>query len=213
MIRVSVSIPCKICNTRRAKRQCPGIGGNICSTCCAEGREITIECPRECPHLREARLHESRVQLTPEMVPNRDIDVTEDFVRHHEHLVLMLGHVLTRAAEKAKAVDSDVREALEAIIQTYRTRQSGLIYESKLANPFAAEIQESLKNTLDELGKRVEEATGTNSVRDADVLGTLIFLQRLGLQHDNGRRRGRVFYDFLVDHFPAVPVAEAAATE
>ncbi len=197
-----MTVQCKICNQRRAKRHCPGAEGEICAICCAEGREITIECPRECPHLREARAHEAKVVLTIDQVPNRDIEVSEDFVRQQEHLVLMLGNTITRAMEKGKAVDSDAREALEAIIQTYRTRESGLIYESKPANPYAVEIVDALKSMIEELGKKVEEATGTNTVRDADLLGTLIFLQRLALQYDNGRRRGRVFFDFLMDHFP-----------
>ena len=34
-------------------------------------------------------------------------------------------------------------------------------------------------------------------LRDADVLGVLVFLERLELQHNNGRRRGRAFADFL----------------
>ena len=199
-----MTVPCKICNQRRAKRHCPGADGEICPICCAEQREVTIECPRECPHLREARAHEAKVVPTIDQVPNRDIEVSEDFVRQQEHLVLMLGNTLTRAMEKGKAVDSDAREALEAIIQTYRTRQSGLIYESKPANPYAAEIVEALESMIEELAKKVEEATGTNTVRDADLLGTLIFLQRLALQYNNGRRRGRVFYDFLMDHFPVV---------
>lgn len=201
-----MTIQCKVCNQRRAKRHCPGAEGEICAICCAEGREVNIECPRECPHLREARAHESRVTLTAEQVPHKDIEVSEEFVRHQEHLVLMLGNSLTRAMEKSKAVDGDAREALEAIIQTYRTAQSGLIYETRPPNPYAAEIQDALKSMTEELRKRVEEATtGLQSVRDADLLGTLIFLQRLGLQYDNGRRRGRVFFDFLMDHFPPAP--------
>jgi len=180
------------------------VDGEICAICCAEGREITIDCPRECVHLREARAHEAKVVLTADQVPNKDIEVSEDFVRQQEHLVLMLGNTLTRAMEKGKAVDSDAREAIEALIQTYRTRESGLIYESQLPNPFAAGIRDALKSMIEELGAKVAEATGSNTVRDADLLGTLIFLQRLALQYDNGRRRGRVFYDFLVDHFPAV---------
>jgi hypothetical protein len=181
------------------------VDAEICSICCAEGREVTIECPRECPHLREARLHEAKVVLTEDRVPNKDIAVSEDFVRQQEHLVLMLGNTLTRAMEKGKAVDSDAREALEAMIQTYRAAGSGLTYESRSPNPYAADIQDALKSMIDELRQRVEEATGSQSVRDADLLGTLVFLQRLGLQYDNGRRRGRVFYDFLMDHFPVAP--------
>jgi hypothetical protein len=35
------------------------------------------------------------------------------------------------------------------------------------------------------------------------VLGILVFLQRLGLQHNNGRRRGRAFFGFLQTLLPA----------
>ena len=46
------------------------------------------------------------------------------------------------------------------------------------------------------------------SVRDADVLGILVFLQRLEIQHNNGRRLGRAFIDFLRTNFPAKEPAE-----
>jgi hypothetical protein len=188
------------------------VDGEICAICCAEAREITIDCPRECVHLREARAHEPKVVLTPDQVPNKEIEVSEDFVREQEHLVLMLGNTLTRAMEKGKAVDSDAREALQAMIDTYRTRESGLIYEATLTNPFAADIQRELKSMIEELGAKVEEATGSNTVRDVDLLGTLVFLQRLALTYDNGRRRGRVFFDFLMDHFPvAAPEKDVVA--
>jgi len=199
-----VTIQCKICNERRAKRHCPGVDGDICSICCAQGREISIDCPRECQHLRQARLHDAKVVLTAEQVPNRDIEVSEEFVRQQEHLVIVLGNTLTRAMEQGKAVDSDAREALESMIQTHRALLSGLIYETPLTNPYAATVQDALKSTIEDLRKRVAEESPTHSVKDSDLLGTLVFLQRLGLQYDNGRRRGRVFYDFLMDHFPAV---------
>ena len=200
-----MTIQCKICNKRRAKRRCPGVDGEICEACCGEGREISIDCPRVCTHLREARVHEAKVVLTAEQIPHRDIEVSEDFVRQQEHLVLILGNTLTRAMAKGKAVDSDAREALEAMIQTYRTMASGLIYETRPPNPYAADLQEALKSTIEDLRKRIEEESPTHAVKDSDLLGTLIFLQRLALQYDNGRRRGRVFYDFMMDHFPDTP--------
>jgi len=40
------------------------------------------------------------------------------------------------------------------------------------------------------------------TLRDADVLGTLVFLERLQIQHNNRRRRGRAFLDFLRTYFP-----------
>jgi hypothetical protein len=142
-------------------------------------------------------------------LPNKDIEVTEDFVRRQDFLVLLLGNALTRAMEKSKAVDEDTREALEALIQTYRTAQSGLIYEPRSPNSYVTELQEALKTSLAELAQRAEADTGSNPVRDDDIIGTLIFLQRLALQWNNGRRRGRAFFDFLMNHFPAAPLEVA----
>jgi len=196
---------CKICNKARAKRACPGVEGDICATCCGTGREVIIDCPRTCPFLREARKHDEPAQLTAEQVPNYDISVSEEFVRKQEHFVLWLGNSLTRAMEAGKAVDSDAREAMEALIKTYRTLESGLVYEPRPANPYAAGLQEALKSAIEEWRSRMAESLGMTTVRDADILGVLVFIQRLELQHANGRRRGRAFLDFLAEHFPEGP--------
>jgi hypothetical protein len=47
-----------------------------------------------------------------------------------------------------------------------------------------------------------------NSIRDVDVLGILVFLHRMELQHNNGRKKGRAFIDFLRAYFPQKPAAE-----
>jgi hypothetical protein len=206
-----VNIPCKVCGKKRARRRCPGIGGDICPSCCGAEREVSIDCPLDCEFLRDARRHERPPDIDLESVPNQDIRVTEDFLREKEYLVLWLGNALARAMESGKTVDADSREALEAIIRTYRTRESGLIYETRPQNPYAAGLQDEIKQAVESLAKRVADATGVHSLRDSDVLGTLVFLQRLEYQHNNGRRRGRAFFDFLTSMFPAAPPESAIA--
>lgn len=205
-----MNVSCKICSKRRAKRHCPGINGEICAVCCGTERENTVDCPLDCEHLIAARQHEQLAPLSPEDVPNRDIRVSEEWVREHEHLVVWLSLALGRAMEKERAVDFDAREALAAIIRTYRTRESGLIYETRPQNPYAAAIQTALEASVEELRKRLAEETGMNTLRDAEILGSLVFLERLEIQHNNGRRRGRAFFDFLRGSFPA-PQASGVA--
>ncbi len=60
-----------------------------------------------------------------------------------------------------------------------------------------------MEKAVEELRKKLAEDTGMQALRDKDVLGTLVFLQRLELRHNNGRRRGRAFYDMLRHWFPA----------
>jgi len=198
-----VNNPCKLCEKRRAKRHCPGVEGEICAVCCGTERENTIDCPSHCEYLREARVHDRPVPISEADLPNKDVQVSEDFIRKQEHVVMWLGHALARVMEARRSVDSDAREGLESLIKTYRTLESGLIYETRPSNPYAADIQEALKQAADQLRKNLAETSGMQTLRDADVLGSLVFLQRLELQHNNGRRRGRAFFDFLHAYFPA----------
>jgi hypothetical protein len=164
----------------------------------------------DCVYLQEARLHDRHAAIAAEDFPNQDIKLSEDFIRQQEHLIMWLALALARTMETKKAVDADAREGLDALIRTYRTRESGLIYETRPPNPYAADIQEELKKAIEELHKRLTESKGMHTLRDADVLGTLVFLQRLEIQNSNGRRRGRAFFDFLRTYFPAQPAASVA---
>ena len=49
---------CAICETRRPRRFCPGVRGDICSICCGTEREVTVDCPLDCEYLQEARRHD-----------------------------------------------------------------------------------------------------------------------------------------------------------
>lgn len=178
------------------------MGGEICPQCCGEQRENTIDCPASCEHLREARLRETPPPVNEADIPNRDIQLSEQFIREHEPIVFALAVALRRAMEEQHAVDFDAREAVAALIRTYRTLESGLIYETHPTNPYAAGIVDGLKSAVERLRKGLEQEAGMPVLRDADVLGVLVFLERLERQHNNGRRRGRAFLDFLRLYLP-----------
>jgi len=200
-----VNIPCKICEKRRARRHCPGVEGEICPQCCGAERENSIDCPAACEYLREARFHEQPPAVADAQIPNPDIRLSEKFLREMEPLVFILALALKRAMESGGAVDFDAREALDAEIRTYRTLQSGLIYDTRPPNPYAARIQEKLREAVEEIRKELAERNGVHTLRDADILGVLVFLQRLELQYNNGRRRGRAFHGFLTGYLPETP--------
>ena len=163
---------------------------------------MTVSCPLDCEYLREARIHEKPSAL-PTDYPNKDVRITDEFLSTHEGLLTILSVSLAGAcAERPEMIDFDVREGLEALIRTYRTLESGLIYETKPTNPLAAYIAEKLPNTVTDFDERLK-AAGVSPLRDAVVLGVLVFLQRMEMHHNNGRRKGRAFISFLTDSFPA----------
>jgi hypothetical protein len=142
--------------------------------------------------------------VDPAQFPNADIRVTEDFLRRNEALLISVAAALARTSlETEGVVDTDTRDALDSLVRTYRTLQSGLYYESRPDNVLAARVQSAVQESIEKLRTRATEA-GV-AIRDADVLGVLAFLQRLGIQHSNGRPKGRAFIHFLQQFFPAAP--------
>jgi hypothetical protein len=184
--------------------------GDICTLCCGTEREVTVDCPFDCPFLQEARKHEHTGPVKPDELPNKDIRITEDFLEEHEPLLVGAMSSLALAVfDTPGAVDSDVRDALDALIRTERTLQSGVYYETRPANALANHIFSETHKGLAEFRKRESEKLGMTHTRDADVLGVLVFLQRLELDRNNGRPRGRAFLDslrgFLGDVQGAIP--------
>lgn len=187
---------CAICQARRPKRFCPGMQGDICTICCGTEREVSVSCPLNCEYLQDARRHEKPVPLDPAQLPNRDIRVSESLPDENPELLAALIKVLADAThETSGVVDFDLRDAFEALIRTYRTLQSGLYYESLPDNAIAADVFGKVQSALHEFRAEQQRKRGIARIRDADVLGLLIFLQRLELDRNNGRRRGRAFVE------------------
>jgi len=194
---------------RKPRRFCPGVRGDICAICCGQEREQTIHCPLDCQYLIEARRHEEPPIADPATFPHQDIRVTEEFLVKNEPVLIWIGmHVLSAAVETPDAADSDIKDALDGLVRTYRTLQSGLVYESRPTNPVASAIFEHVQASVDEMWKHERERSGVTTIRDADILGVLSFLQRLEIQHNNGRRLGRAFVHFLRSQFPQAQPAE-----
>ena len=168
-----------------------------------------MDCPFDCVYLQEARLHEKAVEVDPAQIPDQDIRLSESFLRDNEALLVALVHGMLRGAmDTPGVIDSDVREALDTLIRTHRTLESGVYYESRPANPLANFIYQAMQQTATAFRDREREQTGVGHTRDADVLGVLVFLRRMELSRNNGRPRGRAFLDFLRIEFR---LPEAAA--
>jgi hypothetical protein len=195
---------CAICRTRRPRRYCPGVGANICPVCCGTERERTVSCPLDCPYLRESRLRERDHIVDQGAYPNPDIQISEEFLASREALLVLTASGLAQAAlSEAGSLDNDVKAALESLVQTYRTLESGLLYESRPENLIAARIQAGVQARIGEIEGALRE--NDVSLPQSDILRVLVFLQRLEIQKNNGRPRGRAFIDFLREFFPSEP--------
>jgi hypothetical protein len=111
--------------------------------------------------------------------------------------MLAMGGAALGAAGQTRAVDSDMRDALASLILTYRTLQSGVIYESVPANPLAANVCRAVQEAADAYRREETRQLGITKTRDADILRVLVFFERLALDRSNARPRSRAFLDVL----------------
>jgi hypothetical protein len=210
-------LSCPICNLRKEKRFCPAIHGRICAQCCGEQREVTLDCPGDCPYLQQAREHEKprdisqldREALFPQ------VELSQQFVYEHEHLILGLSFALAKSVQANRGlVDRDLLSALAALAKSYETlANSSLIYEEASANlvhqALGAEVRQMVKEFREEEHKHL----GHTRLRDADILKTLVFLLRMGTGRTSGRPKSRAFIDFLRAQFPEKQSAIAKPEE
>ena len=171
--------------------------------CCGTSREQTLDCPVDCEHLLRAHEHEKRVEPEADAIPNQDIKVNESFLRENEWVFIALLEAIADVARKHREVnDFDAREALSGLIRTYRTLESGLYYESRPVNPRAGGIFAAVQAAVTEIRQSEAKARGMATLRDATVLGILVFLERLERVHNNGRPRSKAFLASLAQFGP-----------
>ena len=148
--------------------------------------------------------------------PDADIEVTEEFLREREEFFTFCIFSLLKATlQTPGAFDSDVRDALAALIKTLRTAESGLVYETRSENAVAAGIQSRFSAFLTAYQREREEServkpSRLGRLKDSDLLAILVLLRRLAQQNNNGRPRGRMFLDALSQMTPGVGVDERA---
>jgi hypothetical protein len=207
---------CALCEVRKPRRYCPGVNGDICTICCGTEREVTVDCPFDCVYLQDARRHEKQQPLREEDIPNPGIAVSEGFLENNSALLGFFGGRLLQAAyEVPGLIDFDIRETLQALVRTLQTEQSGLYYETRPANPLAAGVYLLMQGAVAEFRRLEREQLGMQRTRESDVIGVMVFFQRMEALNNNGRRRGRAFIDFLRAHFaqedePQTPAAPSS---
>jgi len=210
-------VTCAICNQRKEKRFCPAVHGRICAQCCGEQREVTLDCPSDCPYLQQAREHEKpraageldRESLFPQ------IEIGEQFLYQHEHLIVGLSFALAKSARANRdLMDRDLIAALTSLAKSYETLvKSSLIYEQPTTNVAHQAVAADVETMVKEYREAEHKHMGYTQLRDADVLKALVFLLRMGLGRTSGRPKSRAFVDFLFAQFPEKQSAIATPDE
>ena len=197
---------CAICEIRKEKRFCPAVHGRICPQCCGEQREVTLDCPLDCPYLQQAREHEkprAADQIDPAAL-FLQIELPDQFMYEKEHLLMGLTYALAKAARADRSVhDQDLISALTMLATTYERRvNSGLHYEQPLTSEAQRRVSIEVETMVKEYREAEQKHIGYSTLRDSDVLKGLAFLLRLAHGRTSGRPRSRAFVEFLYAQFP-----------
>jgi len=199
-------LSCAICEVRKEKRFCPAVHGRICPQCCGEQREVTLDCPSDCPYLQQAREHER-----PRSAEQFDatslflqVEVSDQFTYEREHLLMGLIYALAKAARSDRSLnDRDLIAALSAMCTSYeRLANSGLHYEQPLTSAAQHAVAAQVEEMVEQYREAEQKQLGYSNLRDGDVLKALVFLLRLGHARTSGRPKSRAFIDFLFAQFP-----------
>ncbi|MGA7767331.1 MAG: hypothetical protein ABR881_06250 [Candidatus Sulfotelmatobacter sp.] len=208
---------CAICEIRKEKRFCPAVHGRICPQCCGEQREVTLDCPSDCPYLLQAREHEK-----PRSSDQIDaaglflqVEVSDQFMYEKEHLLMGLTYALAKAARADRSLnDQDLIAALSVLSKSYeRLVNSGLHYEQPLTSDSQRRAAAEIENMVKEYREAEQKHVGYSSLRDSDVLKALVFLMRLAHGRTSGRPKSRAFMEFLFAQFPEKESAVVASQE
>lgn len=142
---------CIYCKGNRGRRECPALGGFICSRCCGENRGINIDCPLDCRYFKK---HESyqRAKLSDDYKSTL-LEVVEDLFEDEKRDTLGFLAYLESSiyqyyeGEKKKAgEDKEVREALAFLKRRLSPIEIVETIGSKLGEHLWNRMQEYLPN-------------------------------------------------------------------
>ena len=197
---------CAICEIRKEKRFCPAVHERICPQCCGEQREVSLDCPSNCPYLVQARAHEKPRPLD-QIDPAGlflQVEVPDQFMYEKEHLLMGLTYALAKAARADRSLnDQDLIAAISTLATSYERRvNSGLHYEQPLTTESRRRVAIEIENMVKEYREAEQKHMGYSSLRESDVLKALVFLVRLAQGRTSGRPKSRAFVEFLFSQFP-----------
>jgi hypothetical protein len=197
-------VTCPICEKRKGGRFCPAKGETICAVCCGTGREVTIDCVPDCPHLIAAhRYEDEHPRSLPPDTPLLDVNLPQDVVHTHQQLMAAVAFTIAKfCASQPDATDSDVLTGIQSLAETYKTLRSGIYYEKPPDARLPHGLYAALTAFITEVKEQQAERSNFSALKDSDIFYLLVFFYRMGLLRTNGRPRSRRYIEFLRSQFP-----------
>ncbi|HED03718.1 MAG TPA: hypothetical protein ENI60_03000 [Candidatus Fraserbacteria bacterium] len=187
---------CVYCHKSPGRRECPALGGLICSSCCGQHRGLDLDCPPQCKYFR-AHEEYQRARWSSEY-HQAWLAATEPFylAKQWELLdfIVSLEAVIYRHfSQETRGSDRELIEALD-----YLERQLGLIaIIERPASELESYLKTEIQGSLERSGLEPDKAQrGIAAVRGV--------LSRLAEETDDRRRGLHGLLGHIEEHFQSL---------
>jgi hypothetical protein len=136
---------CVHCRARKGKRDCPALGGKICSACCGEYRLVKISCPSDCVYLESHQTYQRR--RTFERAPRAWLSRVVRYDRQGGAAQVVMHAVQVAACEFQQERGSLDRESLREGLEFARRKMSLI----ETPEPYVPPLGDFLVKKLDAL--------------------------------------------------------------
>lgn len=201
---------CVLCDQRKGKRFCPAKNNLICAQCCGEKRVLEIDCPETCEYLKAGR--ERETEDFYRHMRSRDPETHQKmmhFVSEHQDALAHLEYMLARERlSDRNLTDNDVLQAVNILLDTYRTEDKGVLYE-KTSDDLRVEalrrelkkVIESFRNPEGQDKKGIVDPTASR-MQLSEAIECLEFLRSIATAYLEDRGTASGYVDFLARLFP-----------
>jgi hypothetical protein len=196
---------CCLCDQRKAKRPCPAKNTLICPQCCGEKRVLEIDCPESCQFLKAGR--EREMEDYGRRIRSLDVTARERSRRvllDHQDAVAYLEYAVSRERLLSHDLtDKDVAQAIDVLLQTYKTEDKGVFYETSAEDLRVESLRRELRAIIESLrNPEGKESKGIVDPQNARLtLGAAIdcleYMRSIISVYMEDRRSSTGYVDFL----------------
>lgn len=202
---------CPLCSQRAGKRYCPAKDVKICAVCCGTKREVEIDCPAACPHLKASRSYELEKPIPDPELAAKVQRFGQDFLEKYYGLLDILTlAVIEERMNSAWLVDHDVVEVLKALRETLKTLSSGIYYESLPDGPVRQGLFRRLKELLDQMMQH-DPAGDHRTLKVSEAMDILDFLTVMVQLNSSVRPKSRRYLDWISEKYAAQMPAQQSS--
>jgi hypothetical protein len=188
---------CPLCRERASRRYCPAKEEQICAICCGTLREIEIDCPGDCPHLRAGRSYEAEKRAPDPELAVRVRELDRDKFQQLTPVIEGATRVIVEEHLRSPwLVDNDIIDVYNCLRATLKTLSSGIYYESLPESPARMGLYTRLKTYFDQLMQPQAGPQG-RALRLSEMLEVIDFLMLSGELHAGTRPKSRRYLDWL----------------